>query len=32
MSGVSAALPSKPDDLSLILYRKSLTAAPPSSE
>ena len=32
MSGVSAALPSKPDDLSLILYRKSVTAAPPSSE
>ena len=32
MSGVSAALPSKPDDLSLILYRKGVTAAPPSSQ
>ena len=32
MAGVSAALPSKPDDLSLILYRKGAIAAPASSQ
>ena len=32
MAGVSAALPSKPDDLSLILYRKSANGAPASSQ
>ena len=32
MAGVSAALPSKPDDLSLILYRKSANDAPVSSQ
>ena len=32
MAGVSAALPSKPDDLSLILYRKGAIAAPTSPQ
>jgi len=32
MAGVSAALPSKPDDLSLILYRKGAIAAPASPQ
>lgn len=32
MTGVSAALPSKPDDLSLILYRRGAIAAPDSSQ
>lgn len=32
MAGVSAALPSKPDDLSLILYRRGAIVAPISSE
>ena len=32
MAGVSAALPSKPDDLSLILYRKGAITAPASPQ
>lgn len=32
MAGVSAALPSKPDDLSLILYRRGAIVAPTFSE
>lgn len=32
MAGVSVALPSKPDDLSLILYRKGAIAAPASPQ
>jgi len=32
MAGVSAALPSKPDDLSLVLYRKGAIGAPVSSQ
>lgn len=32
MAGVSAALPSKPDDLSLVLYRKGAIGAPESSQ
>lgn len=32
MAGISAALPSKPDDLSLILYRKGTITAPASPQ